>query len=98
MESIVLCNFCFYALADASIKTEPEEVLNKTSATLSCNLTNPSSPIKGHYWTRNNKIIEKSESNSGATYIEYQYVPQPHVNNYLKKKKKRAKSSTLTFW
>ncbi|XP_051763913.1 basigin isoform X2 [Ctenopharyngodon idella] len=55
----------------ASIKTEPEVVLNKTSATLSCNLTNPSSPIKGHYWTRNDKMIEKSESSSDATYIEY---------------------------
>ncbi|XP_048021549.1 basigin isoform X2 [Megalobrama amblycephala] len=55
----------------ASIKTEPEEVLNKTSATLSCNLTNPSSPIKGHYWTRNDKMIEKSESSSGDTYAEY---------------------------
>ncbi|KAK9967552.1 hypothetical protein ABG768_001948 [Culter alburnus] len=59
------------ALTDASIKTEPEEVLNKTSATLSCNLTNPSSPIKGHYWTRNDKMIEKSVSSSDDTYAEY---------------------------
>lgn len=97
MESIVLFNCCFYALPDASIKTEPEAVLNMTSATLSCNLTNPSSPIKGHYWTRNDKMIEKSDSSSGSTYIEYQYVPQPYVNNFLKKKK-RAKSITLPFW
>lgn len=62
--------------------TDPAVVNNQTSATLSCNLTNPPSPIKGHYWTRNGKTIDKSESSSDSAYIEYMYVPQPHVNSF----------------
>ncbi|XP_016111591.1 basigin isoform X2 [Sinocyclocheilus grahami] len=61
------------ALTDAAITTQPEVVndQNQTSATLSCNLTNPSSLVKGHYWTNNGKIIDKSESNSDELYIKH---------------------------
>lgn len=55
--------------------TDPVVVDNQTSATLSCNLTNPSSVIKGHHWTRNGKIIEASKSTKQDPYTEYQYVP-----------------------
>ena len=53
---------------------EPNEVINKTAATLSCNLTNPASIVKGHYWTRNGKKIEDTESDLGIVYTEYTYV------------------------
>lgn len=52
--------------------TDPAVVNNKTSATLSCNLTIPSSEIKGHYWTRNGKIIDASKSTKQDPYTEYQ--------------------------
>ncbi|XP_016394265.1 basigin-like isoform X3 [Sinocyclocheilus rhinocerous] len=62
------------ALTDAAITTKPEVVndQNQTSATLSCNLTNPSSPIKGYYWTHNGKTIDKSESTTGKAFIEHE--------------------------
>ncbi|XP_051551302.1 basigin-like isoform X2 [Myxocyprinus asiaticus] len=56
---------------DANILTVPTVVNNLTSATLSCNLTNPSSPVKGHYWTRNGKTIDNSKSSSSGLYTEY---------------------------
>ncbi|KAK7126839.1 hypothetical protein R3I94_018126 [Phoxinus phoxinus] len=59
------------AFTDANVMTDPPVVSNQTNATLSCNLTNPPSPIKGHYWTRNGKIIDKSDSTSDSAYIEY---------------------------
>ncbi|XP_077082550.1 basigin isoform X2 [Siphateles boraxobius] len=66
---------------------EPSEILtsqpvvsNQTSATLSCNLTNPTSSIKGHYWTRNGKTIEKSESTSDSTYTEYKIEKIDHLH------------------
>uniref|UniRef100_A0A8C1CUF6 Basigin n=1 Tax=Cyprinus carpio carpio TaxID=630221 RepID=A0A8C1CUF6_CYPCA len=57
----------------AAITTSPEvNGQNQTSATLSCNLTNPTFPVKGHYWTNNGKIIDKSETNSDELYIEHE--------------------------
>uniref|UniRef100_A0A672L922 Basigin n=1 Tax=Sinocyclocheilus grahami TaxID=75366 RepID=A0A672L922_SINGR len=58
----------------AAITTKPEVVndQNQTSATLSCNLTNPFSPIKGYYWTHNGKTIDKSESTTGKAFIEHE--------------------------
>uniref|UniRef100_A0A3Q3SQ88 Basigin n=2 Tax=Mastacembelus armatus TaxID=205130 RepID=A0A3Q3SQ88_9TELE len=44
------------------IITNPAEVSNQTSAVLSCNLTDPSLPIKGSHWTFNGKILENSKS------------------------------------
>ncbi|XP_036443116.1 basigin isoform X2 [Colossoma macropomum] len=55
----------------AVILLEPNEVINKTAATLSCNLTNPVSPVKGFYWTRNGKKIEGTQSEHGLLYTEY---------------------------
>ncbi|XP_070688150.1 basigin [Pempheris klunzingeri] len=55
---------CWRASASTApnIITEPSEVSNQTSATLSCNLTESSLPIKGSYWTHNGKLIEDSKS------------------------------------
>ncbi|KAI4893990.1 hypothetical protein NFI96_014063 [Prochilodus magdalenae] len=55
----------------AVILFEPNEVINKTAALLSCNFTNPVS-IKSTHWTKDGKIIEESKSDSGSQYIEYQ--------------------------
>uniref|UniRef100_A0A8C1V1I4 Basigin n=1 Tax=Cyprinus carpio TaxID=7962 RepID=A0A8C1V1I4_CYPCA len=60
-------------ISNAAITTSPEvNGQNQTSATLSCNLTNPTFPVKGHYWTNNGKIIDKSETNSDELYIEHE--------------------------
>ncbi|KAL4658924.1 basigin isoform X3 [Arapaima gigas] len=53
------------------ILTDPQEVINVTSAVLSCNLTDPPSPIKGHHWTLNGKMIEGTQMDSTAKYTEY---------------------------
>uniref|UniRef100_A0A8C2B3V1 Basigin n=1 Tax=Cyprinus carpio TaxID=7962 RepID=A0A8C2B3V1_CYPCA len=55
------------------ITTKPDVVnhQNQTSATLTCNLTNTSFIIKGHYWTHNGKTIDKSESTSDKAFIEH---------------------------
>ncbi|KPP57593.1 basigin-like [Scleropages formosus] len=50
---------------------EPQQVSNMTSAVLSCNLTDPPSPVKGHHWTRNGKMIEGTQADSAAKYTEY---------------------------
>lgn len=77
-----MCNFCyFYASADPTIMTKPEVVNNQTSAVLSCNLTNPYSPIKGYYWTHNGKPIDKTKSTGSNDYTEHEYVPQPYIND-----------------
>ncbi|XP_026863961.1 basigin isoform X2 [Electrophorus electricus] len=55
----------------ALIMTEPAEVNNQTSATLSCNLTNPASDIKGHYWSRSGKIIQDTKSTSSSPHTHY---------------------------
>ncbi|XP_055073215.2 basigin isoform X1 [Misgurnus anguillicaudatus] len=65
---------CFYraeASTDATITTEPVEVTNKTAATLSCNLTNPSTSIKGHYWAKNGKPIDTTNSKTSEPYTQY---------------------------
>ncbi|XP_059399201.1 basigin-like [Carassius carassius] len=61
------------ALKDPAITTNPEVVdKNMTSVTLSCNLNNNSSFVKGHYWTFNGKIIDQSESSSVDRYIKHE--------------------------
>lgn len=57
------------------IVVDPNEVSNQTSATLSCNFTNPTSEIKSHYWEKNGKLIEGTKKDGEARYIEYTYVP-----------------------
>lgn len=56
---------------DPLIVSSPIEVNNQTSAILSCNLTNPPSTVKGHYWMRNGNVIEASKQDSAALYTEY---------------------------
>ncbi|XP_051979595.1 basigin-like isoform X2 [Xyrauchen texanus] len=55
----------------AIIMTDPMVVDNQTSATLRCNLTNPPSPVKGHFWTRNGKTIDNSKSSTSELYTQY---------------------------
>ncbi|KAM9848599.1 basigin [Aulostomus maculatus] len=50
------------------IITEPPEVVNQTSAVLSCNLTDSSLQIKGSYWMHNGKILEDSKSSNANPY------------------------------
>uniref|UniRef100_A0A8C6T0M7 Basigin n=1 Tax=Neogobius melanostomus TaxID=47308 RepID=A0A8C6T0M7_9GOBI len=50
------------------ITTDPMEVVNQTSAVLSCNLTGSVHPIKGSHWTFDGKVIEDSKSASESPY------------------------------
>ncbi|KAI1891710.1 hypothetical protein AGOR_G00146570 [Albula goreensis] len=59
------------ALTAPVIMTNPAEVSNMTSATLSCNLTDPPSAVKGHYWTKNGEVIKATKVDTSATYTEY---------------------------
>ncbi|XP_073669637.1 basigin isoform X2 [Paramisgurnus dabryanus] len=72
---IVVVLSCFYraeASTDANIITVPGEVINKTAATLSCNLTDLSSKVGGHFWTKNGKVIDATKSDKGDHYIEHE--------------------------
>ncbi|XP_064186317.1 basigin [Anguilla rostrata] len=53
------------------ILISPPEVNNVTSAVLTCNLTNPLSAVKGHYWAKNGKVIEATKVDTSETYTEY---------------------------
>ncbi|XP_054459094.1 basigin [Anoplopoma fimbria] len=70
--------------ADAStaphIITEPSEVSNMTSATLHCNLTESSLPIKGSHWTHNGKLIEKSKSSESTAYTTLRLEKITHTS------------------
>ncbi|XP_028259138.1 basigin isoform X2 [Parambassis ranga] len=61
---------CWRANASTAPKilTDPSEVLNQTSAVLSCNLTETTLPIKGTYWTHNGKVLEDSKSTEATAY------------------------------
>lgn len=50
------------------------DINNQTSATLSCNFTNPESVVKGHHWEKNKKIIGGTKKDGSDLYIEYTYV------------------------
>ncbi|CAL9696350.1 unnamed protein product [Knipowitschia caucasica] len=50
------------------IISDPTEVVNQTSAVLSCNLTGTAKPIKGSHWTLDGKVIEESKSTSESPY------------------------------
>ncbi|KAM9461451.1 basigin [Clarias gariepinus] len=47
------------------------DINNQTSATLSCNFTNPESVVKGHHWEKNKKIIGGTKKDGSDLYIEY---------------------------
>ncbi|XP_056894232.1 basigin isoform X2 [Takifugu flavidus] len=51
-----------------NISTDPPMVTNQTSATLTCNLTDPNLPIKGSHWLFNGKTVENSESTSSDSF------------------------------
>ncbi|XP_076880299.1 basigin-like isoform X1 [Brachyhypopomus gauderio] len=69
--------FCFHqaaASAVAKIQADPSSVINQTSALLSCNLTGVP-PVKGSYWSRNGKLLEKSKSDAISDYTSY-HIPK----------------------
>lgn len=51
------------ATTGATILTSPE-VVNQTTATLTCNITNPPSPIKGNHWLKDGVQIKDTKSDS----------------------------------
>ncbi|GAA6096753.1 basigin isoform X1 [Tachysurus ichikawai] len=53
------------------IAVNPKEVNNQTSATLSCNFTNPASPVTSRYWKKNGKTIENTKKDGAELYTEY---------------------------
>lgn len=57
-----------------NISTDPPVVTNQTSATLTCNLTDSSLPIKGSHWLFNGKTVENSESTSSDSFTSLQWV------------------------
>ncbi|KAK5870058.1 hypothetical protein PBY51_024722 [Eleginops maclovinus] len=63
---------CWQANASTApnIITEPLEVFNQTSAVLSCNLTDPTLPIKGSHWVHNGKVIEDTKSVDTTAYTK----------------------------
>lgn len=69
--TLSLCVYHTTAATDAEILTAPESVVNQTNATLTCNITNPPSPIKGHHWTKNGEMIKSTKSDSSATTTQY---------------------------
>lgn len=62
---------CWRATASTAptIVADPQEVVNQTSALLSCNLTDSALPIKGSHWTHNGKTIESSNSDTPSPFI-----------------------------
>ncbi|KAF4083226.1 hypothetical protein AMELA_G00137590 [Ameiurus melas] len=68
----ILCSFQqAFAQTGPVITPIPKDVINQTSATLSCNLTSPGFVVKGHHWKRNGKIIDATKTRSTAHYMEY---------------------------
>ncbi|KAI5101017.1 basigin isoform 1 precursor, partial [Silurus meridionalis] len=62
------------------IVIDPKEVFNQTSATLSCNFTNPTSPVTGTHWKKNGKIIESTKKQSGELYTVHT-IPKIEANS-----------------
>ena len=56
--------------SEPPIVTDPAEVSNQTSAVLSCNLTAPTSPIKGSFWKKNDQELEGTRQSNDLAYIE----------------------------
>lgn len=70
LSALLLCLYRANALTDPLILTEPTEVINQTSAQLSCNLTAPTSSIKGSYWMKNGGVIEDSRKSTADAYTK----------------------------
>ncbi|KAL4608065.1 hypothetical protein GN956_G25140 [Arapaima gigas] len=63
---------CLYGVrASNVIVAMPKEVTNASSAILTCNLTNPSSSVKGQYWTRNEKVIDATKKDTSDLHMVY---------------------------
>ncbi|XP_072556151.1 basigin isoform X2 [Paramormyrops kingsleyae] len=59
-----------FVFEQPNILTEPKEA-NITTEVLSCNFTEPQTPIKGHHWTRNGNVIEETRSTSTVGFTQY---------------------------
>lgn len=70
LSALLLCLYRANALTEPLIVTEPMEVINQTSAQLSCNLTAPTSSIKGSHWMKNGVVIEDSKKITADAFIE----------------------------
>lgn len=62
-------HFPLFLFEAPNISTDPPVVTNQTSATLTCNLTDSSLPIKGSRWLFNGETVENSESTSSDASI-----------------------------
>ncbi|XP_062411362.1 basigin isoform X2 [Sardina pilchardus] len=69
--ALSLCVYHADATTGATILTSPESVVNQTSATLSCNITNPPSPIKGNHWMKDGTVITKTRSESAGSTTQF---------------------------
>ncbi|KAK1152442.1 basigin isoform X2 [Acipenser oxyrinchus oxyrinchus] len=71
--ALLACLCAANAMTDPVIVTMPNEVVNitETSVRLSCNLTNPTSPVTGSHWEKDGKIIENSANTKPDTVIQY---------------------------
>ncbi|KAJ8277303.1 hypothetical protein GJAV_G00073760 [Gymnothorax javanicus] len=74
----LLCLSRASALTDPLILTNPQEVSNMTSATLTCNLTQAPSPVQGHYWTKDGNVIEATKVDTPVTFTEYRLPKIDH--------------------
>ncbi|XP_041791587.1 basigin [Chelmon rostratus] len=68
VSALLLCCWRADASTAPNIITDPVEVINQTTAILSCNLTESSLPIKGSQWLHNGKVIESSKSTDSAPF------------------------------
>ncbi|XP_046907147.1 basigin isoform X1 [Hypomesus transpacificus] len=66
----LLCVYRASGSTEPPIVTDPAEVSNQTSAVLSCNLTAPTSPIKGSFWKKNDQELEGTRQSNDLAYIE----------------------------
>ncbi|XP_055077351.1 basigin isoform X1 [Periophthalmus magnuspinnatus] len=72
LSAVLLGSWRVSASTGPSIIANPVEVVNKTSAVLTCNLTGTAKPIKGSHWTLDGKVIEDSKSDSNTPYTSLQ--------------------------
>ncbi|XP_072294212.1 basigin isoform X2 [Eucyclogobius newberryi] len=74
--AVLLVSWRGSASTEPEITTSPIEVVNETSAVLTCNLTSASMPIKGSHWTLDGKLIEESTSTDGNPFTT---LPLPKI-------------------
>lgn len=69
---ISVLHFLLSLFEAPNINTDPPLVINQTSATLTCNLTDSSLPIQGSHWLFNGKPVESSGSKSSDSFTSLQ--------------------------